>query len=410
MNKKVELLAPAGSLETLKVAVLYGADAVYMGGSSYSLRAKAKNFTPGEMKEGIDFAHSHGVKVYVTANIFAHHEDFEGMREYFISLWQMGVDALIVADLGVFSVAREAVPEMEIHISTQANNTNYHSALFLYQQGAKRIVVARELSLTEIKTMRKYLPEDLTIEAFVHGAMCMSYSGRCLMSNYLTHRDANRGECAQPCRWKYHVVEETRPGEYMPIEEDERGTYIYNSRDLCMIEHIPELIDAGIYSFKIEGRMKTPLYVATVVKSYREAIDTYLIDPLAFEEQKDEFLSAVGKANPRELTTGFYYHKPTPDDQTYSHNSYVRNYDFSGMVIDYDPETQLVTIEQRRKFSVGDTVEILPPKGNPISCYVDTLWDPEGNSIDAAPHPKQIVKFKVSGSVPVPSILRKLDE
>jgi len=298
---------------------------------------------------------------------------------------------------------------MEIHISTQANNTNYHSALFLHKQGAKRIVVARELSFPEIKTMRQHLPVDVTLEAFVHGAMCMSYSGRCLLSNYMTHRDANRGECAQPCRWKYHVVEETRPGEYMPIEENERGTYIYNSRDLCMIEYIPELIAAGIYSFKIEGRMKTPLYVATVVKAYREAIDTYLADPAAFEAKKSSFLDEVGKASHREFTTGFYDHKPTADDQTYSHNSYVRDYDFSGMVIDYDQTSQLITIEQRRKFSTGDTVEILTPKGAPIPCYIETLWDNEGNIIESAPHGKQIVKFKVNTCIPIPSILRKLD-
>ncbi|MDF2615295.1 MAG: peptidase [Clostridia bacterium] len=409
MNNQVELLAPAGSLETLRIAVLYGADAVYIGGGHYGLRAKAKNFTLSEMEEGIKFAHEHGVKVYVTANIFAHDDDFEGMKDYFLSLERMGADAIIVADLGVFSVVREVVPNMEIHISTQANNTNYHSALFLYKQGAKRIVVARELSFPEIKTMRDHLPEDVTLEAFVHGAMCMSYSGRCLLSNYMSHRDANRGECAQPCRWKYHVVEETRPGEYMPIEETERGTYIYNSRDLCMIEYIPELISAGIYSFKIEGRMKTPLYVATVVKAYREAIDTYLSDPNQFESKKTYFLNEVGKASHREFTTGFYHHKPTADDQTYSHNSYVRNYDFSGMVIDYDKTSQIVTIEQRRKFSTGDTVEILPPKGDPISCYVETLWDNEGNVIESAPHPKQIVKFKAGTDIPVPSILRKQD-
>ncbi len=409
MIKPVELLAPAGSLETLKIAVLYGADAVYIGGDHYGLRAKAKNFTLSEMAEGIKFAHARGVKVYVTANIFAHHDDFEGMKDYFLALDSMSVDALIVADLGVFSVARDVIPNMEIHISTQANNTNYHSALFLYNQGAKRIVVARELSFDEIKTMRSHLPKDVTLEAFVHGAMCMSYSGRCLLSNYMANRDANHGECAQPCRWKYHVVEETRPGEYMPIEETERGTYIYNSRDLCMIENIPELVEAGIYSFKIEGRMKTPLYVATVVKAYREAIDTYLNNQEAFKLKKDYFLEEVGKASHREFTTGFYYHKPTSDDQTYSHNSYVRDYDFSGMVIHYDPIEQLVTIEQRRKFSVGDTVEILVPKGPPISCIVDKLWDMDGNNIESAPHPKQIVKFKVSADVYVPSVLRKLD-
>lgn len=408
-NKKVELLAPAGSLENLKVAVLYGADAVYIGGNKYGLRAKAKNFTDEEMKEGIAFAHAHGVQVYVTCNIFAHHQDFEGMKEYFLHLEAIGVDALIVADPGVFALVRETCPNMEVHISTQANNTNYHTALFWAKQGAKRIVTARELSFEEIKAMHDNLPEDVDLESFVHGAMCMAYSGRCLMSNYLTHRDANHGECAQPCRWKYSVVEEKRPGEYMPIEEDERGTYIYNSRDLCMIEYIPELIEAGIYSFKIEGRMKTPLYVATCVKAYREAIDTYLRDPKEFEAKKGYFLQEVGKASHREFTTGFYEHKPTEKDQTYSHNSYVRNYDFSGIVRGYDAETQMVTIEQRRKFSVGDDVEILIPQGDFIPVKIEALYDEEGNSIDSAPHPKQIVRFKCEKAVPVPSILRKFE-
>ena len=406
-KKRVELLAPAGSLETLKIAVLYGADAVYIGGGNYGLRAKAKNFTHEQMKEGVEFAHAHDVQVYVTANIFAHNNDFEGMKEYFISLEQIGVDAIIVADPGVFSVAKAAVPNMEIHISTQANNTNFHTANFWATLGAQRIVIARELSFPEIKEMHDKLPEHIEIEAFVHGAMCMAYSGRCLLSNYMANRDANHGECAQPCRWRYHVVEETRPGEYMPIEEDERGTYIYNSRDLCMIEYIPELVESGIYSFKIEGRMKTPLYVATVVKAYREAIDTYLNDPDAFEAKREYFLQEVGKASHREFSTGFYEHKPTSDDQTYGHNSYVRNYDFSGMVTDYDPETKLVTIEQRRKFSVGDTVEILLPNQPFISVQIEEMWDADGNNIESAPHPLQIVKFKVDTPINVPALLRK---
>lgn len=409
-NKKVELLAPAGSLENLKVAVLYGADAVYIGGNKYGLRAKAKNFTDEEMKEGIEFAHAHGVEVYVTCNIFAHHDDFEGMKEYFLFLESIGIDALIVADPGIFSLVRETVPNMEVHISTQANNTNFHTALFWAKQGAKRIVTARELSFEEIKAMHDNLPEDIDLESFVHGAMCMAYSGRCLLSNYLTHRDANHGECAQPCRWKYNVVEEKRPGEYMPVEEDERGTYIYNSRDLCMIEYIPQLIDAGIYSFKIEGRMKTPLYVATVVKAYREAIDTYLRSPEEFEAKKEYFLTEVGKASHREFTTGFYEHKPTDRDQTYSHNSYVRDYDFSGIVRAYDEETKMVTVEQRRKFSVGDALEILVPQGPFIPVKIEALYNEEGEAIESAPHPKQIVRFKCDTVVPVPSILRKYEE
>lgn len=407
-NKAVELLAPAGSLETLKIAVLYGADAVYMGGGSYGLRAKAKNFTPEEMKEGIAFAHAHNVKVYITANIFAHNIDFEGMKEYFLEIEALGADGIIIADPGVFTIAREVVPNMELHISTQANNTNFYTARFWAQQGAKRIVMARELSAPEIKEIHNHLPDDIELEAFVHGAMCMAYSGRCLLSNYMTQRDANHGECAQPCRWRYHVVEETRPGEYMPVEENERGTYIYNSRDLCMIEYIPELVESGIYSFKIEGRMKTPLYVATVIKAYREAIDTYLQDPSLYEAKKDYFLEEVGKASHREFSTGFYHDRPTEKDQTYGHNSYVRNYDFSGMVIDYDTENKLVTIEQRRKFSVGDTVEFLLPKGDFIPHTIDCMWDSEGNEIESAPHPMQIVRFKVDAPLTVPSLLRKL--
>lgn len=408
-SDKIELLAPAGSLETLKIAVLYGADAVYIGGGSYGLRAKAKNFSDEEMAEGIAFAHAHNVKVYITANIFAHNNDFEGMKDYFISLEQMGADAIIVADPGVFSVVREALPDMEIHISTQANNTNYHTANFWASQGAERIVMARELSFDEIKQIREHLPEHVSIEAFVHGAMCMAYSGRCLLSNYMTNRDANHGECAQPCRWKYHVVEETRPGEYMPVEETERGTYIYNSRDLCLIDFIPELVESGIYSFKIEGRMKTPLYVATVVKAYREAIDTYLRDPEEFQAKKAYFFEEAGKASHREFTTGFYEHKPTSDDQTYTHNSYVRNYEFSGMILEQDPETGMLTIEQRRKFSVGDEVEILQPDGPFLAHTITELWDEKGNSIESAPHPKQFIKFKIDKPIHIPAILRKSD-
>ncbi|HHX60052.1 MAG TPA: U32 family peptidase, partial [Epulopiscium sp.] len=343
-NNKIELLAPAGNLEALKIAILYGADAVYMGGHYYGLRAKAVNFTPEQMLEGIQFAHDHGKRVYITANIIAHNDDFKGMADYFRELEKIGADGLIIADPGVFCVAKDAVPNMEIHISTQANNTNYKSALFWVQQGASRIVVARELSFQEIKEIRKKLPAHISIEAFVHGAMCISYSGRCLMSNYLTNRDANKGECSHPCRWTYHVVEEKRPGEYMPVEENERGTYIYNSRDLCMIESIPELVKSGITSFKIEGRMKTAFYVATVVKAYREAIDTYLRSQEEYEKKKSYFLEEVAKASHREYTTGFYNGKTTPSDQTYTHNSYIRNYEFAGTIIDYNQEKCEVTV------------------------------------------------------------------
>ncbi|WP_010168306.1 peptidase U32 family protein [Candidatus Epulonipiscium viviparus] len=405
----IELLAPAGSMETLIAAVEYGADAIYMGGGSYGLRAKAKNFTNEEMVTAIEYAHARGVKVYITANIFAHNSDFAHLEDFFKFIERAGADAIIVADPGVFSVAKKTVPNLEIHISTQANNTNYHSANFWIEQGASRIVVARELSFTEIREIYEYIPKDIPIEAFVHGAMCMAYSGRCLLSNYLAKRDANHGECAQPCRWNYNVVEEKRPNEYMPVEEDERGTYIYNSRDLCMIEYLPELVAAGIQSFKIEGRMKTPLYVATVTKAYREAIDMYLKSPEEYEKKKAYFLEEVGKASHREFTTGFYHHKTTENDQTYTHNSYVRNYEFSGILVDFDKENKIATIEQRRKFSIGDTLEILLPNEPFRTFTIDTMTDEDGVVVESAPHPQQHIKVKLDFDITAPAIFRKLD-
>jgi putative protease len=288
--KKPELLIPASSLEVLKTAVIFGADAVYIGGEAFGLRAKAKNFSSEEMAEGVAFAHAHGVKVYVTANILAHNYDLEGARKYFAELRDMKPeqpDALIISDPGMFMIAKEVWPQVEVHISTQANNTNYETYLFWWKLGAKRVVSARELSLVEIKGIREKIPTEMEIESFVHGAMCISYSGRCLLSNFFTGRDANRGACTHPCRWKYAVVVETRPGEYLPVYENERGTYIFNSKDLCMIEHIPELVEAGIDSLKIEGRMKTALYVATVARTYRKAIDDYFADPELYEKNMD---------------------------------------------------------------------------------------------------------------------------
>lgn len=405
--KKTELLAPAGDLEKLKIAVLYGADAVYIGGEAYGLRAKAKNFDINTMKEGVEFAHSHGVKVYVTANIYAHNSDFEGMADYFREVEKIGVDALIISDPGVFSLARETVPDMEIHISTQANNTNYRSAKFWYNLGAKRVVVARELSLKEIKTMRENIAEDMDIEAFVHGAMCISYSGRCLLSNYLSGRDANKGACAHPCRWKYHLVEETRPGEYMPVVENERGTYIYNSKDLCMIDHIPELIDAGIYSFKIEGRMKTPFYVGTVVKAYREAIDDYMNDPTLYESKKQYYIDEVSKASHRDYTTAFYFGKPDGNQQVYTNNSYIRDYDFIGMVMEDSDSDGYAVVMQRNKFEKGETIEIMPQKGSSWEMEVEKIFNEEGEEVLSAPHPQQILKVKFSRPVKKYDILRK---
>lgn len=407
MNKKIELLAPAGDLEKLKIAVLYGADAVYLGGTSFGLRAKAKNFDYDQMKEGVEFAHAHNAKVYVTCNIFAHNDDFDELPDYLRKLEEIGVDAILVADPGVFAVARETVPNMDIHISTQANNTNYHTALFWKNLGATRIVMARELSLNEIKGISNNIPEDLEIEAFVHGAMCISYSGRCLLSNYLSGRDANKGACSHPCRWQYYVTEKTRPNEYMPIVEDDRGTYIFNSKDLCMIQHIPELIDAGIMSLKIEGRIKTCFYVGTVIKAYREAIDDYLKDPTIYESKKDYYLLEVAKASYRGFTTGFYYGKPNAQDQIYTTSSYIRTYDFIGMVLDYDIKTGFATIEQRNKFVVGDKVEFLRHNGEVFEMVVEEMYNDKGEKITEAPHPQQIIKLKVAKAVENFDMMRK---
>ena len=324
--RDTELLIPAGSLEVLKVAVNYGADAVYIGGEDFGLRAKAHNFTLEEMKEGVEYCHNAGVKLYVTANIFAHNDDLEGVREYFENLKPIGIDALIISDPAIFMMAKEILPNVEIHISTQANNTNYGIYRFWYQQGAKRVVSARELSLEEIRQIRENIPEDMEIESFIHGAMCISYSGRCLLSHFLTGRDANQGACTHPCRWKYSVVEEKRPGEYFPVDEDDRGTYIFNSKDLCMIEHIPDLIDAGIDSFKIEGRMKTALYVATVARTYRKAIDDFIESPALYEKNLEYYKSEIGKCTYRQFTTGFYYGKTDSDSQVYDNNEYVKDY------------------------------------------------------------------------------------
>lgn len=386
--RKPELLVPASSLEVLKVAVTFGADAVYIGGEAFGLRAKAKNFSMEEIKEGIAFAHEHGVRVYVTANILAHNGDLEGVKAYFEELKEIGPDALIISDPGVYQIAKEVCPEIERHISTQANNTNYGTYQFWYGLGAKRVVSARELSLEELKEIRRRIPEDMEIETFVHGAMCISYSGRCLLSNFFTGRDANQGACTHPCRWKYSVMEESRPGEYFPVYENERGTYIFNSKDLCMIEHIPDLIEAGIDSFKIEGRMKTALYVATVARTYRKAIDDYLEDPKLYEAHLDWYRSQISNCTYRQFTTGFFYGKPTDEAQIYDSNTYAKDYTYLGIVGDKDDQGHY-SIEQRNKFSVGEEIEIMKPDGENRVVTVKAIYDEEGNSMDSAPHPKQ---------------------
>ena len=407
--RKTELLIPAGSLEVLKVAVLYGADAVYSGGEAFGLLAKAKNFTNEEIREGIEFAHSHGAKVYVTANILAHNEDLAGVETYFQELKKIGPDALIISDPGVFSVAKQICPEIEIHISTQANNTNYGTYLFWWQQGAKRVVSARELSLKEIREIRDRIPEEMEIESFIHGAMCISYSGRCLLSNFMTGRDANQGACTHPCRWKYHLMEESRPGEYFPVEENERGTFIFNSKDLCMIEHIPEMMEAGIDSFKIEGRMKTALYVATVARAYRQAIDAWNRDPEEYRKNLSWYREEIGKCTNRDFTTGFYFGKPGTDAQIYDNNTYVTNYTYLGRVDSVDACGRC-RLEQKNKFSVGETLELMKPDGRNLSVVVKGIWDEEGNPQESCPHARQIIDVEL-GIVPEPfDILRRREE
>ena len=403
--RKPELLIPAGSLDVLKTAVIYGADAVYLGGEAFGLRAKAKNFTNEEIKEGIAFAHERGVKVYITANILAHNRDLAGVEEYFEELKDIQPDALIISDPGVFAIARRVLPQMELHISTQANNTNYGTYLFWYGLGAKRVVSARELSLEEIKEIRAHIPEDMEIESFIHGAMCISYSGRCLLSNYFTGRDANQGACTHPCRWKYAVVEETRPGEYMPVYENDRGTFIFNSKDLCMIEHVPEMIGAGIDSFKIEGRMKTALYVATVARTYRRAIDDYLKSPEEYRKNLEWYREEIGKCTYREFTTGFYFGKPDADTQIYDASTYVKNYTYLGTVEAVDGRG-FAKIEQKNKFTAGQVLEVMKPDGRNIPARVEAIYDEEGVSVDSAPHPKQILYVDLGGAADVHDILR----
>jgi putative protease len=394
-NGKPELLVPASSLEVLRVAVIYGADAVYIGGEMYGLRAKAKNFSMEDMREGISFAHAHGKRVFVTANITAHNKDLEGVRAYFEELKEIGPDALIISDPGVFMIAQEVCPEIEVHISTQSNNVNYATYLFWKKLGAKRVVSARELSIDEIRGIRERIPDDLEIETFVHGAMCISYSGRCLLSNYFTGRDANLGACTHPCRWKYYIMEENRPGEYLPVEENERGTYIFNSKDLCMIEHIPDLVTAGIDSFKIEGRMKTALYVADVARTYRQAIDDYFLSPELYESKKAYYMEEISKCTYRQYTTGFFYGSTTHESQIYDNNTYVKRYTYLGIAGTVDGNGY-VSMEQRNKFSVGDTVEIMKPSGENILVTVEKMLDERGNQIESCPHPQQKIQVMFS--------------
>lgn len=405
--KKIELLVPAGGPETLKEAVLYGADAVYIGGESFSLREKADNASVSELKECVEFAHAHQVKVYITANVFAHNEDLSEVRKYFEELRGVQPDALIISDPGVFTLAREILPEVDVHISTQANNTNYETYNFWHRLGAKRVVAGRELSLKEIKEIRKHIPEEMEIEAFVHGAMCISYSGRCLLSNYMTGRDANQGACTHPCRWKYALMEESRPGEYFPVEENERGTFIMNSKDLCMIEHLPEMMDAGIQSLKIEGRMKTILYVTTVARVYRKALDDYEKDPELYKKNLPWYRDEISKCTYRDFTTGFFFGKPGSDSQVYDANTYVTKAVFMGNVNEIDSENRAVFL-QRNKFLAGDTLEIMKPNGENIETKILKIENEAGEVLEAASHASMTLHVTMDPLPDVGDVLRKV--
>jgi len=403
---KIELLAPAGDLEKLKMAINYGADAVYLGGEGFGLRKASKNFSIEEIEEGINYAHERGKRVYITLNIIPHDRDMEGLEDYVKQLYEIKADAVIVADPGMFAVVSRTVPDLDIHISTQASVTNYETMMFWYQLGVRRIVPARELSFAELEDLRSKLPADMEIETFVHGAMCISYSGRCLISNYMTGRDANLGDCAQPCRYKYALVEEKRPGQYFPIFEDEGGTFLMNSKDLCMIEHIPELIKTGIKSFKIEGRVKSSYYVATVIRSYRMAIDQYYKDPenYVFDEK---YLDEIKKVSHRDFTTGFYFGKPTEEAQVYTTSSYIRGFDFVGLILDFDKDSNIATVEQRNRMFLGEKIEVFGPNKEHFTQLIEKMWNEEGEEIDVAPHPQQIVKILMEKPVSSMDMIRK---
>ena len=404
----MELLAPAGDLEKLKIAIDYGADAVYFGGEAFGLRAGAGNFTKEEIREGAEYAHERGKKIYMTVNIFAHNEDIRLLPDFLRGIADLEIDAFLVSDPGVIAVFREILPDAVLHLSTQANTTNYMTAKFWYDMGISRIVAAREMSFEELREFRREIPEDMEIEAFVHGAMCISYSGRCLLSNYFTGRDANQGSCTHPCRWKYAVVEETRPGEYMPVYENERGTYIFNSKDLCMIGHIPELLEAGIDSLKIEGRMKTALYVATVARTYRKAIDDYMEAPEKYKANMSWYQEQISNCTYRQFTTGFFYGKPDEHTQIYDNNTYVKEYTYLGYAEEVD-ENGFAHITQRNKFTVGEMIEIMKPDGRNITATVRAIYDEDGNSVESAPHPQQKLAVDLGTGIEKYELLRRAE-
>ncbi len=404
--KRIELLAPAGNLYKLKIAFKYGADAVYIGGEMFSLRVAADNFTKEEMREGIEYAHALGKKVYVTANIIPHNRDLKEMEDYFKEIYELGADAVIISDLGAFNICKKVAPELEIHISTQANNTNYQTVEAWHSMGAKRVVLARELTLPEIREIKDNINSNCELEVFMHGAMCVSYSGRCLLSNYMTARDSNQGACSHPCRWQYSLMEEKRQGEYMPVYENERGTFIMNSKDMCMIEHIPELIGSGVSSLKIEGRVKSEFYVATIVSAYRSAIDAYYADPANYKFD-ETLLEEVKKVSHRDYYTGFFFGIPDTGAQIYGSSSYIREYDLIGIVLDYDKNTKLAKVSQRNRFFKGDEIEVLRPNKPYLNLKVDVLKDENFEDIDVANHAAMTVYIYSEEPLEKDSMLRK---
>ena len=407
--KKIELLAPAGDINKLKTAVEYGADAVYLGGESFGLRKASKNFSMEDIKWATDYLHERVKKIHVTLNIIPHNHDMEGVEDYIKDLYEIGVDALIVADPGMFMKVKEVAPDFPIHISTQGSVTNVETVKFWQKLGAERVVMARELSLKEVADIIKEVGDSIEVETFAHGAMCMSYSGRCLLSNYMTGRDANMGDCAQPCRYKYHLVEEKRPGEYFPIEEHDEGTFIMNSKDLCMIEHIDEMIEAGIASLKIEGRVKSEYYLATVIRSYRMAIDAYYRDPENYKYDLS-LLEEIKKVSHRDFTTGFFFGQANENSQVYKDNSYIRGYDFVGIVLDYDEDTKIATIEQRNRVFVGEEIEIFGPGVKHFDYKIEKMLDDKDREIDVANKAKQIFKIKIDQPIKKGFILRRENE
>ena len=400
--QKPELLAPAGNMEKLHMALLYGADAVYLGGKMFGLRAFASNFSLAEMDEAVAFAHSLHKKVYVTVNIFAHNEDINNLPDYLRNLQAIGVDALLISDFGVWSVAREIIPEMPLHVSTQANTTNWAAVKAWENLGASRVVLARELSFREMKEIGS--KTEVELEAFVHGAMCISYSGRCWLSSYLTGRDGNRGACAQVCRWEFSLTEKNRPGEVYDVAGDDQGTYIMNSKDLCLLPYLPQLMEAGICSFKIEGRMKSAHYAASVVSVYRRAIDACWRDPQHYTV-KQEWLDELEKVSHRPYTTGFALGKPDATAQVYTTSSYLQTHEFVGLVRDWD--NGRLTVEQRNHMKEGETLEVFCPDGSLRTLVLKEMRNQDGEPIVAAQHPQMVFTCRAAESIPESSILRR---